>query len=56
MAGSDKKGLTDRFGHLTVILEAFGIPLKDFKLRNNMVRFGFRSITVAVEREIELTG
>lgn len=56
MAGSGRKGLTDRCGHLTVTLEAFGIPLKDFKLRNNTVRFGFRSITVAVEREIALTG
>lgn len=43
--------MRERFEHLSVILEALGIPLKGFKLRNNMVRVEFRSIAVAVEEE-----
>lgn len=51
VAGSSRQVLRERFEHLSMILEAFGIPLKGFKLRNNMVRVEFRSIAVAVEEE-----
>lgn len=35
---------------MNFILE-FCVPFKDFKMRNNMVRFGFRLITVMARRK-----
>lgn len=55
-AGSGRQGLRERFEHLSVILEAFGIPLKHFELRKNMVRYELRSSTVALEEENRIDG
>jgi hypothetical protein len=32
------------------------MPLKDFNLRSNIIKFGFRSSTVTIERKIQLAG